>query len=381
MNVAVLGAGGPAGANVVRSLNMAGHDVIGIDGNPFRLGLIEGTAVKQEYDVYHDRFIGWLNDVCVDYQIRYVHSQPEEGVEVLSRSQGKLVAEVLLPSSQTVVLCQDKFETAWRWKKAGLKTQPVIKLELAEQIVEAIETIGLPLWLRATRGAGARGATLVENYDTALHWWQYWRARGSDWEWILEEFLPGRDFAWTSLWYQGDLIVSQGRERLEYIFPHLAPSGRTGTPTVAVTVSDERVNSAAMGAVLAIDDEPHGLYCVDLREDSGGVPRPTEINAGRFFTTSHFYSAAGLNIPDLCVQFATDTVKGPLPPQFDPLPEGLYWMRHIDCPARLLSLDENGEWVKHDEVNEDPLWQEWWEASRREERDLRRYFTFSLRDE
>ncbi len=345
MNVAVIGAGGPAGANVVRSLRAAGHDVLGIDGNDHHLGLIDGEKVKQPYRPFDPAFRQWLNEICEERLIDFVHAQPDEAVEVLARYGDELSAAVLVPKVQTILLCQDKFETAWRWKRDALRLKPVVKLEVEEQIHEAIEEMGLPLWMRATRGAGGRGSTPVDSHEVALNWWRYWLARKVDWDWILEEYLPGRDYAWTSLWFEGELVVSQGRERLEYIYPHLAPSGRTGTPTVAVTISDAEVNRVATEAVRSIDDEPHGLYCVDLREDSDGVPRPTEINAGRLFTTAHFYTAAGVNIPDLCVRLATGTAIEDRPPPYDPLPAGLFWIRHIDCPARLM-VERDGTLVE-----------------------------------
>ena len=136
---------------------------------------------------------------------------------------------------------------------------------------------------------------------------------------------------------QGELIVAQARERLEYIYPDLAPSGRTGTPVVAVTISNTAVNVMAEEAVLAIDGEPHGLFCVDLREDSERTPRPTEINVGRFFTTSYFYTAAGLNIPDMAARLAIGEAVEQDDKQ-DPLVPGLYWVRHIDCGEHLCRM-------------------------------------------
>ncbi|MBX5470812.1 MAG: carboxylate--amine ligase, partial [Thermoleophilaceae bacterium] len=79
--------------------------------------------------------------------------------------------------------------------------------------------------------------------------------------------------------------------------------------------------------------------CVDLKEDAEGVPRPTEINCGRFFTTSYFFTAAGVNIPDVYVRLA---LGDPIPdlPRYNVLEEGLYWIRHIDCPAVLVTEAE-----------------------------------------
>jgi carbamoyl-phosphate synthase large subunit len=169
----------------------------------------------------------------------------------------------------------------------------------------------------------------------AQAWIAYWGQREVGWEWIAEEMLPGRDYGWTSIWNHGELVTSQGRERVEYIYPHLAPSGRTGTPTIAVTRHDQRVNDVASAAVIAIDDDATGVFCVDLRENARGVPVPTEINAGRFFTTSDFYAAAGFNFVDLYIRLGMGEEIERVP-KVNAVQENVAWYRHIDCPARLV---------------------------------------------
>jgi carbamoyl-phosphate synthase large subunit len=179
----------------------------------------------------------------------------------------------------------------------------------------------------------------VENYETAIHWLGYWRARGTSWTFIAQPYLSGREYAFQSLWHEGQLITSQGRERLEYIFPHIAPSGKTGTSAITATVHDDALNDAATATILSVDARPHGVYSVDLVADSRGKMVPTEINAGRFFTTTYFYTMAGLNMPYHYVCLA---MGRPLPslPRYNALPAGLYWIRHMDCPAVLVTEDE-----------------------------------------
>lgn len=332
--------------NFVASVKAAGHFVVGADTNTVHL-LWSVADVKIKSPPQNDSsFRAWLDAVCGTYEIDVIHSQPEQGVLWLAQQHHspvyKLPAATFLPDSRVILNCQDKFETSWRWAKAELRPSPVVRIEAEDQLVEAVNQFGLPFWLRATRGAGARGATPCDSIDVAVNWMRYWEARGVDWEWIAEEYLPGRDYAWTSIWYEGALLVSQGRERIEYIYPHLAPSGRTGTPTVAVTVHDDRVNDVASEAVLAIDEKPHGVYCVDLREDADNSVVPTEINAGRFFTTSHFYTEAGCNFADITIQCALGEPDWKLP-SINALPEGLWWVRHIDCPAVLVTNQEMAE--------------------------------------
>lgn len=312
MRVAVLGAGGPAGVNVCRALHMAGHDVIGVDrsephlvwAEPFCAETTTGTA---DADVYHAQ---------ADQQVRWLSR----------RSLPKL-----MPPFKTIAACADKLTACQTWYDEGLRTtRPVLVEEpIPDHLHIAADMVGMPFWLRARTGAGARGATLVDDLRTGYHWIRYWQTRNTGWEFVADGYLPGRDFCWSSLWKDGELYAAFTRERLEWVYPHLAPSGRTGTPSISVTVHEPWVNHVAEEAVLAIDPQPHGIYCVDLRENKEGAPTPTEINAGRWSTTSPLYSELGANLPDMHARLAIGESLEPI--GRDIYPAGIRLSRHIDC--------------------------------------------------
>ena len=56
------------------------------------------------------------------------------------------------------------------------------------------------------------------------------------------------------------------------------------------TVHYDAVNKTGTEAVLSIDSKFSGIASVDLKENAAGVPCVTEINPGRMFTTSYFFS-------------------------------------------------------------------------------------------
>ena len=89
------------------------------------------------------------------------------------------------------------------------------------------------------------------------------------------------------MWDDGDLVAGRTRERLEYLYGHLTPSGQSSTPSIARTVWEPTVDDVAQQAIRALDSRPRGVYCVDVKESASGRPKVTEINAGRFFTTSN----------------------------------------------------------------------------------------------
>jgi carbamoylphosphate synthase large subunit len=339
------GAGGPAGINFTKSLTLAPEKIglVGTDSNKYFLNL---AATKNKYLIPRAKdplYIDALNKIIGKENIEFLHAQPDIEVEVVSENREKIAATVFLPTKAAVRSCQDKLESAKIWKKHNVPVAQTIEITKEEDVDEAFEKFGAPIWIRARHGAGGKGSTPAENRETAIEWIKYWQSRKVNWEFIAQEHLPGRNIAFHSLWKDGEIVTSMARERLEYIYAYLAPSGITGTPAVQRTVHDEKVNEISTQAVLAIDPKFNGIASIDLKENAKGVPCVTEINPGRMFTTSYFFSFASqklrhdyyANIPYLYSKLAYEE---PLPqmPKYNILAADVYWIRHMDAPARLV---------------------------------------------
>ncbi len=128
------------------------------------------------------------------------------------------------------------------------------------------------------------------------------------------------------------------------MYGHLTPHGQTSTPSVARTVTNPSVDQLAIKAIRALDPTPCGAFCVDIKEAADASPRVTEINAGRFFTTSNFFAAAGLNMPDLLMRCAL----GERPERRDssPLEPDLYWIRMVDMGYALVRGEDLDVWPR-----------------------------------
>ena len=101
---------------------------------------------------------------------------------------------------------------------------------------------GSPLWVRSKNGAGGNLSLLCTNSEEAKHWINLWimRQKAQLGDFMIQEYLPGQNIAWDSFWFNGKLIASYTRERIEYPFKHISPSGITGTPTVSKIVVNEK---------------------------------------------------------------------------------------------------------------------------------------------
>jgi len=340
--ILVTGCGGPAGVNFLKSLRIRNREdlrLIGTDCNKFHLMLAKEHLNKSylvEPCTNISTYINQLKNIIDKEEVDLVHPQPDVEVAVISEFRDVLGDKVFLPKKETIKTCQNKYATAFEWARNGYDTLPIPISDL-EDIHYAYRQFNRVYWLRSAQGAGGRGSTLVKNTATAKSWIKYWRSRGAKDNFMAQKYLPGRNIAYHSVWYKGELITSQARERVEYIYPYLSPSGITGTPLVQRTIVDAKVNRVAVDSIFCIDSSPHGIFCVDLKEDEKGNPQPTEINAGRFFTTSYFFSKASIdlnipraNMPYMFVKLALGE-EIPIGSSRDVLPENLYWIRQIDC--------------------------------------------------
>jgi carbamoyl-phosphate synthase large subunit len=353
------GVGSPASQNVLRSLRDAPEPfyIVGADANRYHLEWGDLDRAYEAPMTTSPEYLPFLQRLIEREGIEFVHGQPDWEVAWLAEHAGLLAADSLLPSAETVAACQDKAACAIRWHELGLRTDPAITLGRRDDLDRAVATLGLPLWLRATAGAGARGSCKVERLEQGRAWLDYWRSCGTNWLFMAQQYLPGPEFAFQSLWYRGHLVTSAARERLEFVFPQHAPSGVTSSPVVARSVHNDDVKLVSTLAILACDSEPHGIYCVDLKCDAEGAPRPTEVNAGRFFTTSYFFTAAGANMPYCFVLLGLG--RAPLSlPQYNAVPPDLYWIRHIDCGWQLRGADDWRAVPKEDLLVDAPLAEE-----------------------
>jgi carbamoyl-phosphate synthase large subunit len=341
--ILVTGAGGPAGANFIKSLRLSDEEfyISGSDINSLHLELSNSDSKNLLPQCDSSDYVDSVNEVVRKEGIDLVHPQPDSEVSVLSERRDEVEAKLFLPDKQTIRICQDKMLFMKTLGKAGVPIAKSFSIDgradLEKSLKSLLEINPDKAWLRATKGAGSRASLPINETPQGVMWIDYWKKhRGLDWgNFMLSEFLPGREYAFQSVWKEGEIVSSQARQRLEYLFGYLTPSGQTSSPTVAKTVHNEDVNRIATDAVKAVDGNATGVFCVDLKENTEGVPCVTEINAGRFFTTSNFFSEAGVNMPYMYIKLAFEE-SFEYGPKYNPLPEGLYWIRLMDMGHKLV---------------------------------------------
>lgn len=335
-------AGGSATFNFLRALRMdhaLDIDVIGMDNSCLHLALspiVKKYVISSVFDSEED-YIKHVNHLIETHYIDFLHVQSDVEVLAIAKHRTSINAELFLPNLNTILLCQDKWATYNHLKFAGI---PVPGSWLIDFIIntEKLAEYG-KLWIRARKGAGSRAALPVTSKVQLHGWLDYWSGMGiSENEFMGSEYLPGTEYAWQSIWLDGQLITSATRERVEYLFGNLMPSGQSSSPSIATTVHNGRVNDICTKAIRAIDPVASGVFCVDLKENSSGTPCVTEINAGRFFTTSDFFAQLDANMPATYVRIASGMPLSELSKlsQYNAAPAGFTWVRLMDMGYKLL---------------------------------------------
>lgn len=337
VTVLVTGSGGPLGVNVTRSLRDAEASlrIVGTDANRWHLPLSETDQTYLiPYARDRHRYAAAIREIAAREGVAVL--LPTHPVEVRAiaelRDAGALgELAVALPQTTVLDVCDSKLTTYEALLQAGIPVPRTVLLQEAADAVRAFDEFGggeRPVWVRGTGapGLGIGGAALpCRKLAVAIAWIEHHDGWG---KMAASEYLPGANLSWMGGFADGALIASGCRERLEYVLPHVSPSGITGAPAVSRTIEDPRVAAIGEQAVRAVDGQPHGVYFVDLKGDSDGAPRVTEINAGRCGTTVRAYTEAGYNFPWMLVELA---LGRQLAPQPDAIAPDVYWVRTLDC--------------------------------------------------
>lgn len=335
--ILVTAAGGTPATNFIRSLKDSPEKYyfIGLDCNKFNLMRAESDRKFLVPMASDKNYIPVLKKIINETKPDLLYAQSDFEVDAISRNLDILKVKTFLPSRKTIQICQNKYLSNQLWDKNSLKVPKTLLIKEEEDLKTAFADLGPDIWLRFVNSpGGGKGSFRAKYYSIAKEWITYNDGWGS---FTASEYLSDKTVTWSSIWKNGELIVSQGRERYFWEFGNRAPSGVTGITGAASTYSDKKLDEIAEKAIKAIDSRPNGIFCADFTYDKNGIPNPTEINIGRFFTTIYFFTKAGLNMPYIFVKTAfnepifVDKV-------YSPLKNGLCWVRGMDFRPILCSL-------------------------------------------
>lgn len=349
--IIVSGAGGGGSNNLIRSLRESKLDLFIVGTNINRFYLKRSIADKN-YLIPRgtdENYIPAINKLIQIEDIDLVIPNNDTEVRSISENREKIDARIFLPKKGTVRVCQDKLLLYEALRKHGVNVAKTVQLrgiDNVDQAFEELSSTGEKLWCRMRLTSGSKGSLPVNKPEQVRFWVKYWeemRGVSSD-SFLLSEFLPGRDFAFQSIWKNDEVILGKTCERLSYVFGKLMPSGSSSTPQVGKLVYNREVIETCINAVKAVDKAATGNFCIDLKENAREEPCVTEINVGRFFMITNVFNLVGrYNMAEIYVKLAFDErVEVEENLRFRDVDENVYLLRELDT-LPLLSSEEDIE--------------------------------------
>ena len=335
MRILITGACGVTSRAIARSLRLSRQFpdlyLLGTDTceNPY--GLYEGllNRIYRAPRVTESGYATWMENVCRSEHIDAAIVIPE--LEVLFWSNARFPVRAVLPPPKFCRVAVSKKRLYEMLADTGLV--PAFRIASREKLLDGaiVGPPGFPCWIRdfSEGGSSGKGALFASDVEEIRAWITL--NPGID-QFMLAEYLPGRNFACHVLYDQGRIRKIACYERLEYFMARTVMSGVSGNICKGRLINDKRLADAADSAIASIARQTgeimHGIVAVDFREAADARPMITEINL-RHVAATYSFAAAGFNLAEahLLLTIGRGAEIGPVEASF---PERNMILRDID---------------------------------------------------
>lgn len=303
--ILVTGACGVTSRSVVRSLNkseiFSGNCVfIGTDVCYNEYGIYEGLYDKvYKVPYFNDpSYRSIIQSIIDENNIEYAILIPEPEVLYWSENPFDIKFLRIPPRFAKKVLSKRSLYETLQEKNYIPQFQIISREDMTAS--ESQIDLSYPLWIRdfSEGTTSGKGSLKAESYDDVKAWATI--NRGID-QFMLSEYLPGRNLACFTLFSNGKLLKYGVAQRIDYMMGKVAVSGITGNTSKGKLLNDRRVFDVAYDAVMSVIDKTgetmNGLVVTDLKENAAGNPVVTEINIRHVAFTSTFANA-GFNFSE-----------------------------------------------------------------------------------
>ena len=333
-------------AGIIRE-NHPDYRIIGCDVEKkaigfFMKGLIDEYFVAPRCD--DQAYFPWLEKLVETKGIDYAFVQPES--EIVSwgdyfEKNGKYPCPVFMGQRILSESLRDKSIMAELLQ--GTEYIPrTIKISQSNPRYEEVKTvIGFPCWIRATEGTGGLGSLRLDDLDSYRSWLFI---NSNIPEFTVSEFLTGRHLANEMLYYNGEYVKGAALECVEYVMANTAPSHVTGNTHFGRFLNEDRINRFCDDCVKYLEKKlgiaAHGILSFDLKEDSQGNLKVTEINI-RHMAYTGVMAHVGFDLIEDTIRIMEDgNCDGVARDQFHHYDKPYIFLRDVDVEPIILDSEE-----------------------------------------
>ena len=285
--ILVTGIGGltPRSITGIIRKNHPDYKIIGIDVNKKAVGFFM-NGLLDEYTVCplcsDPDYFPWLEKFVVEKCIDYAFVQPESEIVAWGDyydKNGKYPCPVFMGKKVLSVSLKDKSIMADLLEGTDFIPKTIKVTQGNPRYDEVEQKMGFPCWIRATEGTGGLGSLEIKDLNSYKSWLFI---NSNIAEFTVSEFLTGRHLANEMLYFNGEYIKGAALECVEYVMANIAPSHVTGNTAFGRFLNDDSINKFCDDCVKYIKKKlgvtAHGILSFDLKEDSKGNMKVTEIN-------------------------------------------------------------------------------------------------------
>lgn len=327
--------------------NHPDYKLIGIDINKKAIGFFMKGLLDEHYvcpRCTSDEYFPWIERLVRERNIDYAFVQPESEIVEWGDyydKHGKYPCPVFMGCKKLSVSLKDKSIMAELLKDTEFIPKTIKVTQDNPRYKEVEEEIGFPCWIRATNGTGGLGSLKLEDVSSYRSWLFI---NGNIPEFTVSEFLTGRHLANEMLYYNGEYVKGAALECAEYVMASTAPSHVTGNTAFGRFLNEDRINEFCNRCIRylesKLDVKAHGILSFDLKEDSHGELKVTEVNI-RHMAYTGVMAQAGFDLIEDTIRIMEDgNADGIMRAPYYHYDKPYVFLRDVDIEPMLLESEE-----------------------------------------
>lgn len=285
--ILVTGIGGltPRSITGIIRENHPDYKIIGCDIEKKAVGFFMKGLLDEYYvcpRCTSSEYFPWMEKLIAEKHIDYAFVQPEAEIVEWGdyyEKNGKFPCPTFMGCKLLSVSLRDKSIMADLLEGTEFIPKTIKVTQTNPRYEDVEKEIGFPCWIRATEGTGGLGSLRLDDISS----YKSWLFINADIpEFTVSEFLTGRHLANEMLYYNGEYVKGAALECVEYVMANTAPSHVTGNTHFGRFLNEDRINEFCDRCIKYLEkklDVPaHGILSFDLKEDSKGNMKVTEVN-------------------------------------------------------------------------------------------------------
>ena len=347
--VLVTGIGGltPRSITTIIRKNHPDYKIVGCDIEKKAMGFFMKGLVDEYYVAPRcndPEYFPWIEKLVEKEKIDYAFVQPESEIVAWGayyEKNGRYPCPVFMASRLFSESLRDKAIMADLLE--GTEFIPkTIKVTQEDPRFEDVENIiGFPCWIRATEGTGGLGSLKLNDLSSYKSW--LFINEGIP-EFTVSEFLSGRHLANEMLYYDGEYVKGAALECVEYVMANAAPSRVTGNTHFARFLNEDRINEFCDRCIKYLEnklnEKAHGILSFDLKEDSEGNLKVTEVNI-RHMAYTGVMARIGFDLVEDTIRIMEDgNADNVVRDQYHHYEKPYIFLRDVDVEPIILESEE-----------------------------------------